>query len=234
MNMSSGTQNLPLVVVQKRIWSLLQAGALLVGLLLGPVAVVAADNAINELQRYLDNLRSFQARFEQVLLDETGAVIEQAKGTLALARPGRFRWDYREPYSQLIVADGEHVWIYDQELDQVTVKELGQAVGDTPALLLTSESALEERFLVRSAGKRNGLEWVSLEPKSSDVSFSEIRLGLERGELKRMELVDSFGQTTKLYFHEIVLNAPVSAELFSFTPPTGVDVIGDRPARPRP
>jgi outer membrane lipoprotein carrier protein len=218
----------------KSISKFLPQGAATVALVVGLVCTGAADTGTEQLQRFLGGLHSFQADFEQVLLDESGAPIEEAKGTLVLARPGRFRWDYREPYPQLIVADGKHVWIYDTELAQVTVKELGEAVGDTPTLLLTSDSSLEKRFLMQSAGKRDGLEWVSLEPKSSDVSFSEIRLGLERGELTRMELVDSFGQTTELYFHNIVKNAKVRPELFSFTPPAGVDVIGDRPAIPQP
>ena len=199
-------------------------------LIVGLVCTGAADTGSNELQRFLDGLDSLQADFEQVVLDETGTPIERARGRLVLARAGRFRWDYQEPYPQLIVADGQHVWVYDSELAQVTVKELDEAVGDTPTLLLTGGSSLEEHFLLRSVGKREGLEWVSLKPKSSDVSFSEIRVGLERGELTRMELFDSFGQTTKMYFHNIVKNDRVRADLFSFSPPDGVDVIGDRPA----
>lgn len=213
--------------------SLLRFAALAAALVAGLAFAVIADTGPRELERFLNGLRSFQADFEQIVLDETGTPIEEARGTLVLARPGRFRWDYQEPYPQLIVADGEQVWIYDTELAQVTVKALDEAVGDTPTLLLTGSSSLEERFLTRGLGKRDGLDWVALEPKSSDVSFSEIRLGLARGELKRMELVDSFGQTTKLRFHNIVTNAEVRPELFSFTPPAGVDVVGDRPPSPR-
>jgi outer membrane lipoprotein carrier protein len=209
-----------------------QGGAIVAALVVGLVCTAAADTGTAELQSFLRGLHSFQADFEQILLDENGVPIEEAKGTLVLARPGRFRWDYREPYAQLIVADGKHVWIYDTELAQVTVKKLDEAVGDTPTLLLTSDRSLEERFLVQGVGKRDGLEWVTLEPKSSDVSFSTIRVGLERGELTRMELVDSFGQTTNLYFHNIVKNATVRPELFLFSPPAGVDVIGDTPAIP--
>jgi chaperone LolA len=227
-------RNLRGVAVQgvKKCWP--RGAATFTALVLGLVCAAAADTGASGLQRFLSELQTFQADFEQVLLDESGTPIEDARGTLVLARPGRFRWDYHEPYAQLIVADGTHVWIYDTELAQVTVKELDEAVGDTPTLLLTSDSSLEDRFLIREIGKRDGLEWVSLEPKSADVSFSEIRIGLGRGELKRMELVDSFGQTTKLSFHNIEKNAKVRPGLFSFTPPAGVDVIGDKPASSTP
>ncbi len=212
---------------------LLQGTAMVAALVIGLAFAVRADTGTRELEKFLNELRSFQADFEQVVLDERGTPIEDARGTLVLARPGRFRWDYREPYPQLIVADGKQVWIYDPELAQVTVKKLDEAVGDTPTLLLTGDASLEERFRTRGLGKRDGLEWVALKPKSPDVSFSDIRLGLTRGELRRMELVDSFGQTTKLRFHNIVTNAQVRPELFSFTPPAGVDVVGDTQPSPR-
>lgn len=234
MTTRSSVQDPLRVAVESTKRFLRQGSAIFAAFVVGSVCAAVADAATGELQRFLNGLHSFQADFEQVLLDESGTPLEKARGTLVLARPGRFRWDYREPYPQLIVADGEHVWIYDPELAQVTVKELDEAVGDTPTLLLTSDSSLEERFLMRGGRKWDGLEWVSLKPKSSDVSFSEIRVGLERGELKRMELVDSFGQTTKLYFHNIVKNARVRPEVFSFTPPAGVDVVGDRPESPPP
>jgi outer membrane lipoprotein carrier protein len=211
-----------------------QSIAMFAAVVVGSVCTAVAGASIGEFQRFLRELHSFQADFEQVLVDERGRLLEKARGSMVLVRPGRFRWDYREPYPQLIVADGEHVWIYDPELSQVTVKALDEAVGDTPTLLLTSDSSLEDRFLIREGRKWDGLEWVVLKPKSSDVSFSEIRVGLGRGELKRMELVDSFGQTTRLYFHNIVKNARVSPELFSFAPPAGVDIVGDRPQSPPP
>ena len=192
---------------------------------LGAAQVVNASG--ERLRSFLAGLRSLQADFEQVLLDENGVILEEAKGTLRLARPGRFRWDYREPYPQLIVADGKNVWIYDSELAQVTVKPLGEAVGNTPALLLTSDQPLEERFQLRDLDTQDGLDWLELKPKTPDVSFSRIQLGFRGTELQKMELEDSFGQLTKLRFYRIVKNARVDPLSFSFTPPAGVDVIGD-------
>lgn len=234
MFMPTSVQNLFLAAA-KSVKRSLPRGSVISAALFAIVASAAlADTGKDRLEEFLSELHTFWADFEQVLLDERGSPIESASGTLVLARPGRFRWDYAEPYPQLIVADGKYVWIYDAELAQVTVKELGEAVGDTPTLLLTSDSSLDERFLIRETGRREGLEWVSLEPKSADVSFSEIRLGLGRDGLERMELVDSFGQTTKLHFQNILKNIKVRPELFFFTPPVGVDVIGDGPVSSKP
>lgn len=222
--------SLPTVGGKIKHW-LLRCNALLAALaFIVTGAEAAEDGASGLLQQFLDGLHTFQAEFEQVVLDENGLPVEEAKGTLVLARPGRFRWDYREPYPQLIVADGKYVWVYDPELAQVTVKELDKTVGDTPTLLLTGNDNLEDRFVIHDLRSQDGLSWVSLTPKSSDVSFTEIRLGLHSEELKRMELVDSFGQTTQLWFHQIAKNREVNPTLFSFTPPPGVDVVGDTPA----
>lgn len=199
-------------------------GALLLGwsLFLG----ATADTGSERLRAFLSDLRSLQGDFQQVLFDEDRTRLEEARGVFWLQRPGRFRWHYQEPYPQLIVADGKNVWVYDRELKQVTVKPLADALGSTPAFLLSSDHPLEESFTIEDLGSRDGLTWVELKPRSTEVHFSSIQLGFRGEELRRMELIDSFGQLTKLRFQDTRENVSLDPALFVFTPPDGVDVIG--------
>ena len=144
-----------------------------------------------------------------------------------MQRPGKFRWDYLEPYKQLIVSDGSKIWIYDTELEQVTVKPIESGLSDTPALLLSGDKPLDQAFVITDLGENGGLEWVELMPKVSDTSFERVRLGFGKDDLQGMELVDNFGQTTRLDFTNLKRNPAVEQSLFAFTPPPGVDVIGE-------
>jgi outer membrane lipoprotein carrier protein len=187
----------------------------------------ADASAVEQLRAFLDEVDSLEARFEQSLYDEKRKLLESSGGTFYLQRPDRFRWSYSEPYPQEIVADGKRLWVYDSELAQVIVKPLDEALGNTPSLLLSSREPLDASFVLSEAGQAEGLDWVKLTPKGAESSFVELRLGLAGGELKTMELEDSFGQTTRLQFSDTLINPSLDPALFRFTLPTGVDVISD-------
>ena len=191
------------------------------------LAEAAGAGAVERLNAFLADVQSLEASFDQSLYDEDSKLLEESGGQLYLQRPDRFRWSYSEPYVQEIVADGSRLWIYDSELSQVTVRPLDNALGNTPALLLSSNAPLQENFVVREAGLRAGLDWVELTPRSPEGSFSSVLLGFAGPDLKTMELLDSFGQKTQLDFSSTRRNPELDPALFRFTLPTGVDVITD-------
>jgi outer membrane lipoprotein carrier protein len=190
-------------------------------------SVVSIDDGYKKLDAFLQGLTALEAEFRQTLRDSQGRVVETSTGTLAIRRPNRFRWDYREPHSQVIVADGERLWLYDTDLQQVTVRRLDQTLAGTPAMLLSGQADLRTGFEVERVESKDGLTWVALTPKRSDTDFRRVRLGLRGDALAYMELEDKLGQTTLLEFSHFVRNPKVDAARFVFTPPPGADVIGD-------
>jgi len=209
----------------------LVALALALPALLGPPP--AAAGALARLEAFLAEVHALRARFEQEVLDERGVSAQRSRGTVAVLRPGRFRWDYREPYRQLIVADGERLWIYDEDLAQVTVRPQAEALTRTPLQILTTRAGgALEGFQVRELGLREGLEWVELRPADTagQPDFERILVGFDGPRLARMELVDAFGQTVRLRFEAVERNPELDPALFRFEPPPGVDVVrGDGP-----
>jgi len=207
-------------------WSVILCAALV----LATGSAQAAAAATAPLDEFLKGLVSFKARFEQVLLDEQGVERERSRGTFYLSRPGRFRWDYESPYRQSIVADGQRVYVYDKDLEQVTVKPLQKALGSTPALLLDGEVNLEERFIVSRGAPAEGLVWLELGPKDARAAresggYAQIRLGFAGSSLKRMDLRDNLNQTTRIELKGEERNPNLEPSLFTFTPPAGVDVL---------
>jgi outer membrane lipoprotein carrier protein len=190
-------------------------------------STASAGLASEHLHGFLAQLESLQADFRQVLLNDAGQAEEESSGRVYLSRPGRFRWDYLEPHPQLIVADGQQVWLYDEDLSQVTVRKQASTLADTPAALLTSTAPVEDNFKVVELDDRgDGSTWLSLTPKSSANNFDSISIAFSStGQLQTMELNDSFGQTTRLEFSAIERNPTLDPALFQFTPPSGVDVI---------
>jgi outer membrane lipoprotein carrier protein len=182
------------------------------------------------VEAFLQGLDGLQAQFKQVLTDRNGQSVDEASGTLAISRPDRFRWDYREPYSQVIVADGTRIWIYDSDLEQVTVRKLDETLSATPAMLLSGRSNLADNFNVTQLAKEGSVEWVRMEPKRDDTDFKWVRLGFEGPLLKYMQLADKLGQTTSLEFSKVERNPPLDPSRFTFTVPPGADVIGDASA----
>jgi outer membrane lipoprotein carrier protein len=178
------------------------------------------------LDEFMRGLQGFEAEFTQVVRDAQGRTVEESGGTLALSRPNRFRWDYREPHAQVIVADGERLWLYDPDLEQVTVRRLDQSLSGTPAMLLSGEGDIRENFKVQQSEQKNGTEWITLLPKRADAEFKRVRLGLRDRNLIAMELADKLGQVTSVDFAHVQRNPSFRADRFVFTPPPGVDVIG--------
>jgi outer membrane lipoprotein carrier protein len=188
----------------------------------------ADARASARLEAAIRGLSSMRAEFRQTVTDAKGVETERAEGTVTLAKPGRFRWEYRVP-DQLIVSDGTTVWLYDADLAQVTVRPAAESLAGSPALLLSGQSDLEAEYLIADGGDADGLAWCRLMPKNTDGDFRELLIGTAGAELRRMLLVDRLGQTTRLDFERIERNPRLEAGTFGFTPPPGVDVVGRVP-----
>ncbi len=202
---------------------------LFAAVLLAPLfAHAAVGEGQAHLERFLSQLVTMEAQFVQTLINPRGEMIEESRGTLWLSRPGKFRLHYTNPYEQLYVADGNKIWMYDRDLEQVTVKPQSDALGSTPALLLSTSEPLEKNFTFIELGAHEGFQWLELKPKAADSNFDYVRLALEGDVLRAMEMVDGFGQTTRLFFETVVRNPKLSADKFRFQPPPGVDVIGEQ------
>jgi len=186
--------------------------------------VWAEDSAINQLKAFLNASTSFSADFKQVSFNKAGQASQTSIGQFYLSRPGKFRWNYQKPFVQEIVSSGGKVWFYDADLEQVTVKELDDSLGSTPALLLTGEVDIDQKFVLEEQGSEEDLNWVRLSPKNEESGFKYILIGLNHGQLGGMELSDNFGQLTRIYFANIKINPVLNEALFNFTPPKGVDV----------
>jgi outer membrane lipoprotein carrier protein len=201
-------------------WRLL---AVLLSTLVLPGA--AAGAGVEQLKAYLEQTKTARARFAQMVLDRELRMLQQATGTMQFARPGKFRWEYDRPHEQVIVGDGERLWIYDKDLNQVTVRRMDRALGASPAALLAGSNEIEKDYALASLGRRDGLDWLEATPKSRETPFETIRLGFGRSGLEAMELRDRFGQVTVIKFSTIERNAPLPASAFRFAPPAGADVI---------
>lgn len=192
------------------------------------VATAADDgNGYARVERFLGGLQSLHAEFKQTLTDSKGQVTDQSSGTLAIRRPNRFRWDYREPHEQLIVADGARIWLYDSDLEQVTVRRFDDSLSATPAMLLSGEGNLADNFTVTKTSQDAVAQWVMMEPKRNDTDFKWVRLGFAGDVLKFMQLADKLGQITTLEFSNVEKNSPLDPSRFTFKVPPGADVIGD-------
>lgn len=195
-------------------------------LLLASSAAHAA--ATDKLKVFISATRSAQAEFSQTVFDKNGKTLQSASGTMQFERPGKFRWSYLKPYEQLIVGDGKRFWLYDADLNQVTVKKLDAALGGSPAALLSGNNEIGRDFVLKDTGERDGLEWLQATPKSSDTNFSRILMGFNTAsELVVMELHDTFGHRTVLRFSGLKNNPSLSPQLFKFVPPKGADVLGE-------
>lgn len=196
---------------------------LVASLLLSSIAF-AEETPITQLKTLLQTSASLSADFKQVSYDKAGRPAQNSFGKFYLSRPGKFRWNYQKPFEQEIVSNGGKVWFYDTDLEQVTVKKLDDSLGSTPALLLTGQVNIEEKFNLEEQGHEDDMNWVKLSPKNEESGFKYILIGLNAGQLGGMELSDNFGQLTRIYFSNIQLNPKLSDTLFNFKPPQGVDV----------
>lgn len=186
---------------------------------------VWAEEARQTLENYLNGLETLQADFQQSITSEQRGVQDVSTGTFTLSRPGKFLWEYHAPYEQTIIADGEKIWVYDKDLDQVTVRNMQQALADSPALLLSENVSISDQFNVTKTTQGDQREWFSLEPKSTDNQYVGIELAFLQGVISEMKLQDAFGQLTRIVFTNQQQNSPVDEQVFDFVPPEGVDVL---------
>jgi outer membrane lipoprotein carrier protein len=198
---------------------------------LGAFAVAAATgvqaDGLDQLKSFHATTKSGKVAFRQVVAAKGQSGGKESTGTFWFQRPGKFRWAYETPYEQLIVGDGERLWIYDRDLNQVIVRTLDRALGSSPAALLAGDSALEKEFELADAGKAKGLDYVEAKPRSPDTGFERVRIGFADNLPRTMELTDAFGNVTTLTFSGFERNLPLDAARFRFAPPAGADVVGE-------
>lgn len=187
-----------------------------------PFAAVAGP--VEQLREFVKGTRSGSAAFTQTVTPADGTKVKTSSGSFAFARPDRFRFDYRQPYPQTIVSDGRKVWMHDPDLNQVTVRRVDQALGATPAALLTGDT-LERDFTLAAQPARDGLEWVRATPRVADGGFQWMAVGFRGAQLAAVEVLDRFGQRTLLTLEALQANAAVAPEQFRFVPPPGADVL---------
>jgi len=204
------------------------AKPLLIGaVMLGTSVSAAAADGVALLKQFVQDTHAAQGTFVQSVYRQNGGRGEESKGDFVFERPGKFRWTYSQPYPQVLVGDGKKLWSYDPDLAQVTVKTMGDALGGTPAAILSGSGDLNKSFTLENGGEGNGLTWVIATPKASDSSFASMKLGFDGTRLVGMEIHDNFGQMTILKFTQFDANPVIAPDAFLFTPPVGVDVIGD-------
>ena len=192
------------------------------------ISGLANSAAIERFKAFAKATQTARGSFEQKVYDRDRRLSQESKGSFVFNRPGKFRWVYDKPVDQVIVGDGDRVWIYDRGLAQVTVRKLARALGSTPAALLAGSTDVDAAFELAESGAKDGLEWLEAKPKDRKADFERIRMGFNASGLQAMELTDNFGQTTLLTFTSLQPNAKVDAKEFRFEPPKGADVLGDK------
>ena len=197
-------------------------------LLLALGATGSQAASLERFKAFLRTTQSARAEFSQQVHDRQGRMVQESSGSFSYVRPGRFRWVYASPNPQLIVGDGARVWIYDEDLNQVTVSRMQRAIGSTPAALLAGSAEIEQTFVFSEAGMEGGLEWLEAKPRDREASFERIRLGMGPSGVEAMDLLDHFGQTTRLRFSKLIRNPELDPGSFRFTPPKGADVLGEK------
>ena len=185
----------------------------------------ASASALEQFKTFVSGTKSAKGEFsQQQVRASPGKVAPVSTGTFVFARPGKFVWTYQKPYEQLLQADGDTLYIFDKDLNQVTTRKLGSALGSSPAAILFGSNDLEKNFTLSEAGTRDGLEWLDAKPKNKDTSFEQISIGLKNGVPEAMDLKDAFGQTSKLRFTNFQRNPSLAANFFKFEVPKGADV----------
>jgi len=188
---------------------------------------IAVDNARTRMEAFSKGLNSVSGSFAQSVTDANGHRGDESRGTLALEAPRQFRWETLAPYQQTIVADGAHVWVYEPDLEQVSVRSQSAAEAHSPLTVLTDLSQLDSQFTTSEAGTHDGLAWLRLTSKAKEPEFEYADLGLDATSLQRMRFKDQLGNVTEIRFADWKRNPSLPAGTFKFTPPKGVDVVGD-------
>ncbi len=210
-------------------WRIAPIARILLPALASALFAIAAHGAtLDRLRTFIRDTQTARAQFTQTVTDRSGRVKQRADGEFLLERPGKFRWSVAKPYRQLLVGDGERVWIFDEDLNQVIVRRVGDALGATPAALLSGNQDVERAFEWKELAMADGLDWLSATPRGNETTFAEIRLGFDARGLAALELLDAFGQKSLIRFTQFERNPTLSPDLFRFIPPKGADVIGDK------
>ncbi len=203
------------------------AGKIVAPLLLC-LPLLASAAALEQFKTFVANTKAARGDFVQRMVKEEGGKLRtsnEASGSFVFARPGKFIWTYKKPYEQLLQADGEKLYIHDKDLNQVTVRKLGDAIGSSPAAILFGSNDLEKNFSLSEGGTREGIEWLQAIPKAKDTQFEKIGIGLKDGVPVAMELRESFGQVSVLTFTKFEKNPSLSGTQFRFVVPKGADVL---------
>ena len=198
------------------------AAVLLVNVL---AAMPAGAGSIEKLHAFIEQTRSAKASFTQEVTDSSGTVQQQASGTVQFQRPGKFRWTYDKPYEQIIVGDGEKLWIYDKDLNQVTRRNLDKAIGNSPAALLSGADDIDRYYSLLALGVQGKLDWLEVKPYNEESLFEKVRMGFRGNTLEIMELKDHFGQTTTIKLSRLQRNPKAAPELYKFSVPEGADLV---------
>lgn len=196
------------------------AGTVLVSILV-PAALADGDL----LEDFFVKVRTLQADFHQVVLDEDLVPLQETSGRMWLSRPGRFRWSYGQPVEQEVLADGLRLWVYDVGLEQVIVRSQSKTLGNTPAALLVNADKPGDSYLIEYLGEQGTISWVTLFPKDSSAPFSQVQLGFENGELRLVQMLDQLDQITRVQLDNLIVNDQLPKDLFRLNLPAGVDVI---------
>lgn len=197
-------------------------------LLLFTTVSYAENNAGDPLQRFLNNMQTLEANFTQILVDDQGMKLESSRGVVFLSRPDKFRWNYTHPYIQTIVSNGKSLWFYDEDLEQVTIRDISLSMKNTPVAILNRYEDIEVQFIITDMGAIEEFDWVELIPRDLENQYESIRLGFDKDKLGMMVMLDNFGQITRIDFTEETINKSMKDSLFNFESPQGIDIIDDR------
>jgi outer membrane lipoprotein carrier protein len=192
---------------------------------------ITIDSGYDTLDGFFNGLQTLQSDFAQSVQDSRGQVTDKSTGKLLIKKPGKFRWDYAKPNAQTIVSDGQRIWLYDPDLEQVTIRNADLSLEGTPAMLLSGDGKLRDSFEIEHVESRDDMTVINLAPKRNDTDFKLLQVALRKDQLVAMSLTDKLGQTTLLQFQQFKRNANVADSQFKFTPPAGVDVIDNTTAK---
>ena len=189
---------------------------------------VYADSDKDPLQDFLTNFSSLESKFIQQLINEEGEVLEKSEGILQLQQPGKFNWTYQTPYAQKIISNGDVIWVFDEDLEQLTIRDMGNELDETPAGIILGNNNIEQHFVQVDMGVIEGFDWIELTPKNLETQYRNIRIGFDDSQLGMMIIVDNLGQTTRIDFIDVIKNSEIAPSIFEFEIPADVDVIDER------
>jgi len=196
--------------------------------LLFATVTYAESSDENHLKHFLGTMQTLEANFKQTLVDDQGMEMESSRGVVFLNRPDKFRWDYQHPYKQTIVTNGETLWFYDEDLEQVTIRDVSSSIANTPAAVFGNYEDIDKQFIIIDLGKIEDFDWVELTPRDIDSQYNSIRLGFDNQQLGMMVMFDNLGQVTRIDFTDEIINKKMDDSMFNFEPPQGIDIIDDR------